>query len=69
MNTFFKLRVSKVGQIGYDTFRKLLPPVRVSRRMWGLKVFFDLRDCLFYLAMSRQELDDRHLLISFDLED
>jgi FkbM family methyltransferase len=58
MNIFFQLRESELGRVGYELFRKLLPPLRVYRRVWGLKVFFDLRDCLFYLAMSRQELEN-----------
>lgn len=56
MNIFFQLRETRLGKTGYALFCKFLPPVRVWRRVWGLKVYFDLRDCLFYLAMSRREL-------------
>lgn len=57
MNMLFKLRESSLGKIGYKTLLMLLPPLRVHRKVWGLTVFFDLRDCLFYLAMSKTELE------------
>lgn len=57
MNILFRLRDSALGKAGYHLLRMLLPPMRIGRKVWGLKVFFDLRDSLFYLAMSRQELE------------
>jgi FkbM family methyltransferase len=57
MNILFRLRESIVGKFGYKILLLLLPPVRLHRKVWGLRVFFNLRDCLFYLAMSRTELE------------
>jgi FkbM family methyltransferase len=57
MNLFFTLRDSKFGAWAYRVVRTLLPPLKIRRNVWGLKVVFDLRDCLFYLAMSRKQLE------------
>ena len=57
MNVLFALRDSKAGEWAYRLVQAILPPVKISRTVWGLKVFFDLRDCLFYLAMSRKQLE------------
>jgi len=58
MNLLFKLRESGPGEALCNLFRALIPPVVVWRRVWGKKVFLSLRDCLFYLAMSRRELEN-----------
>jgi len=57
MDVLFSLRNSAFGEGAYKLIRALLPPVKIRRKVWGLDVFFDLRDCLFYLAMSRRQLE------------
>lgn len=57
MNILFKLRESAFGRLCYRLLLLLLPPLTLHRKVWGLKIFFSLRDCLFYLAMSRKELE------------
>ena len=57
MNLWFSLRNSAFGGGLYKAMRAVLPPLRIRRKVWGLDVFFDLRDCLFYLAMTREQLE------------
>lgn len=57
MNLMFKLRESCLGEGVCNIFRKLVPPMVVWRCAWGQRVFLNLRDCLFYIAMSRKDLE------------